>query len=455
MVSINEPFEFRCGLKLKNRIVKAAMEESLSSGDNQPNEYIYRLYKEWARSSFGLMLTGNVQVDERYPGMMTDIMVPRKDRIDLNKWKEYASVCQSEGTPTIVQLNHAGRQSFIGKRPFGQSPIAPSAVSLSLGDGIFAGILSNYVLPSPREMTQHEIDETIEKFVDAAKLMYDAGFAGVEIHASHGYLVSSFLSPKTNLRTDKFGGNARNRMCFLFELIDRIRDAVPSSFAVGVKLNSADFSSGGLTEEQAAEQIEFLDEHGAIDFIEISGGTYEAPAMVGANVRTKKREAYFIEFASKVRNRTKIPLIVTGGFRTRRGMNEALRENSCDLIGIGRPVCVQFDLPKILLDPNVSEQDAKAISYKIRGENLFRFVPIQFIGSGIGTLWHNWQMHRVAIDRLPPDPNLSVQQKLLSIFVNFMKTRLFLIVLVCFLIVFIYFREMFVYVRSFNSSNEL
>jgi len=419
-MSLNEELRLPCGLILPNRLVKAAMEESLASGDHQPNEHIYRLYSRWARGSYGLLITGNVQVDERYPGMMTDLMVPRTtDRLNLDKWKKYAESCQQNGTPTVVQINHAGRQSFMGKRSFREPPIAPSAVPLSLGDGFVAHSIEKYLLGSPRQMTREEINDAVAKFVVAAKLMYDAGFSGVEIHGSHGYLVSSFLSPKTNRRTDEYGATAKDRMRFLFEIVDEIRRVVPSSFAVGVKLNSSDFSSGGLTEDEAEDQIRWIEEHGGFDFIEISGGTYESPVMAGLEYqqrseRTKRREAYFLEFASKVRCRTKVPLIVTGGFRTRLGMIDALRSNACDLIGIARPTCIQFNLPEILLDSTIPDENARAKHYEIRGANLLNFLPIRFVGSGIGTMWHNWQMHRVAIENREPDPQLTVYGYLLS-----------------------------------------
>ncbi|CAF0820355.1 unnamed protein product [Adineta ricciae] len=410
---IAEPFELPCGLKISNRIVKAAMEESLGTGDNQPNEYIYRLYDRWAKGSYGLLLTGNVQVDERYPGLMTDLMISSKEKTDIEKWKRYADVSQSHGTPTIVQINHAGRQSPMGKRPFRQPPIAPSPIPMSMGDSFIARTLQRIVMPKPKEMTVAQIEDVVRRFADTAEIMAKAGFAGVEIHGSHGYLVSSFLSPKSNKRTDDYGATPKDRMKFLFQIIDAIRAVVPRTFAVGIKLNSSDFSAGGLTEDEAKDQFQWIDEHGGIDFIEISGGTYESPAMAGTEYiprseRTRKREAYFLEFAAKVRNTTTIPLIVTGGFRTRKGMNDAVRSNACDFVGIARPTCLQFNLPEILLDKTLADEHARAIQYEIRGTQLFNLIPINAVGSGVTTLWHNWQMHRVAIDNCEPDPRYNV-----------------------------------------------
>ena len=423
---IAQSLELACGLKLSNRIVKAALEEALGYGDNQPNEYIYRLYERWAQGSFGLILTGNVQVDDRYPGLMSDLMIPSKQIVDLEKWKRYAEACQSHGTPAIVQINHAGRQSPMGKRSLRQPTIAPSPVPMSIGENIIAKTIQRVAIGTPKEMTHRDIDEAVEKFANAADIMFKAGFAGVEIHGSHGYLVSSFLSPKTNRRTDEYGATSKGRMTFLFRVIDAIRAVVPVTFAVGVKINSADFSTGGLTEDEAENQIRWINEHGGIDFIEISGGTYEAPKMFGKDdptrsERSRRREAYFIEFAAKVRHLTTIPLIVTGGFRSRQGMNEAILSNACDMVGIGRPICLQFNLPQILLDRTISDEDARALSYTIRGMKIFDYLPINAVGSGIGTLWHNWQMHRVAIEHREPDPTLTVHGHMLRMLYRLLK----------------------------------
>ncbi|CAF1166529.1 unnamed protein product [Rotaria magnacalcarata] len=435
-IPLAQSFVLPCGLRLSNRIVKASMEEMLGNSDNQPNEYIYRLYQRWANASFGLLLTGNVQVDDRYPGIMTDMMIPSKDKIDIEKWKKYADTCQSHGTPTIVQINHAGRQSLSGKRPLLERAIAPSPVSLSFGNNLFVRTLQQLALGTPKEMTRAQIDETIEKFVEAAELMFKAGFAGVELHGSHGYLISSFLSPKTNRRNDEYGATPKDRIRFLLRIIDAIRAVVPSTFAVGVKLNSADYSTGGLTEDEAYDQIRWIDDHGGIDFIEISGGTYEAPAMAGSedsrrSERTKKREAYFIEFAAKVRNTTKIPLIVTGGFRTREGMNDAIVSNACDFVGIARPVCIQFNLPQILLDPTIPDKDARALQYDIRGSSIFSLLPIPGGRSSCATVWYNWQMQRVAIENREPDPTLSIHGKLLTVLLEKTKKIIPFFVLLC------------------------
>lgn len=215
-------------------------------------------------------------------------------------------------------------------------------------------------------------------------------------------------------------------MTFLFRIIDNIRKIVPQTFVVGVKLNSANFSTGGLTEDEAYEQICWIDEHDGVDFIEISCGTYEAPAMNGSEYaarseRTKRREAYFIEFAGTVRKATKILLIVTGRFRKREGMNNAIRSDACDFVGIARSVCVQFNLPQILLDQNIPDNVAKVLQYDIGGSQISDLLPIMDTRSSIGIIWNYWQMHRVAIENRELDPTLTVHGKMLSIFLTKLK----------------------------------
>ena len=184
---------------------------------------------------------------------MTDIMICNKDKIDIEKWKRYTSVCQSHGTPTIVQINHDG-QSPAGKRPFTKSPIALSPASPSISTNVFALIVQCLSMGTPNEMPRAQTDETIRKIVEVADLIVKAGFAGVDIRGNHSYLVSSFLSPKTNKREDEYRAALKGRTKFLFQITDSIRAVALRSFAVGVKISSADFSNGGLTEEEALDQ---------------------------------------------------------------------------------------------------------------------------------------------------------------------------------------------------------
>ncbi|MEL6875445.1 MAG: NADH:flavin oxidoreductase, partial [Pseudomonadota bacterium] len=199
----------------------------------------------------------------------------------------------------------------------------------------------------------------VDRFALAAATCQEAGFTGVQIHAAHGYLLSSFLSPRANQRTDQYGGSLENRARFLLAVIAKTRAAVGPDFPISVKLNSADFQKGGFAFEDSLQVVQWL-EAASVDLIEISGGTYEQPALMGAdgmeekeeqNVApsTQAREAYFVDFAKAMQDSVKVPLMVTGGFRTRAAMEQALADGAADVIGLGRPMCVMTDAPKQLL----------------------------------------------------------------------------------------------------------
>jgi len=306
-------------------------------------------------------------------------------------WKRWASESQKEGTPTIVQLVHPGRQSppKAGNRGFFEPTIAPSPVPLNIGDGLLERAVQKIAFGTPREMTTEDISEVIDQFAYAAKLAYEAGFKGVELHGAHGYLLSIFLTAKTNLRTDDYGGTPAKRARIVIEVIRAVRKVVPASFCVGIKINSADVG-GNESLEESLEQVGLIAAE-QIDFLEISGGSYEKFRMaVGdATTRSEKREAFFLDYASAVRERyPDVILMVTGGFRSRKGMEAALQSGACDLIGIGRPAAVWPHLPnEVLLNEKVNEDAAATPQLTpIRLPWLLRMIPIKFIGAGADTV---------------------------------------------------------------------
>lgn len=224
--------------------------------------------------------------------------------------------------------------------------MAPSA--LPLGTGL------EKVFNVPRELTRDEILSVVEKFATTARLVKAAGFDGVQIHGAHGYLVSQFLSPRHNQRDDDWGGTQGNRRRFVLEVYTAVRRAVWDEFPIGIKLNSADFMKDGLAPEDSLEVIRELEAAG-IDQVEISGGTYESPAMTGYRQKesTRKREAYFLDYAEQVRQFSKAPLVVTGGFSSGPAMLEALRSGATDMIGMARPLAVDPDFANDLFaDPD-------------------------------------------------------------------------------------------------------
>lgn len=223
-------------------------------------------------------------------------------------------------------------------------PVAPSAVALKGTFGLFA---------PPRALEPREIEDIVDRFARSAAIVKAAGFTGVQIHGAHGYLVSQFLSPRTNTRDDRWGGSVDNRRRFLIEIVRRVRSAVGRSFPISVKLNSADFQRGGFDETESMAVVEALEAEG-IDLLEISGGTYESAAMFAevkvAAASTRAREAFFLEYAEKVRARSHLPLMVTGGFRTRAAMNSAIDGGAVDVVGLARPLVLEPELPAQMLE---------------------------------------------------------------------------------------------------------
>ena len=330
------PLTLRCGVVLPNRLAKSAMSEQLAERDHAPGGELATLYRAWSAGGAGLLVTGNVMIDRAALGESRNVVFD--DAKDLPRIQAWAGAATAAGNQAWVQLNHPGRQA---PRTLAPEPVAPSAVPLALGRGLFA---------TPRALTGPEIEDLGARFARAARLAKEGGFTGVQVHGAHGYLVSQFLSPRTNLRDDAWGGSPERRRRFLLEVVAAIRAAVGPGFPVGVKLNSADFQRGGFDEAESMAVVAALDAAG-IDLLEISGGSYEAPVMMGGprQASTTAREAYFLEYARAVRSRARLPLMLTGGFRTAAGMGAAIAEGAVDVIGLARPLALEPDLPARLL----------------------------------------------------------------------------------------------------------
>ncbi|RSN04719.1 NADH:flavin oxidoreductase [Streptomyces sp. WAC 05977] len=383
-----EPLKLRCGAILPNRLAKAALSEQLGDRRNRPTAELAELYRTWSRGGAGTLITGNVMVDPTALGEPRNVAVPREP--DATAFEPWARSADGTESRLWVQLNHPGRQS---PRFLSRQPVAPSAVPF--GD---RGIRS--VFATPRALTADEIEAIIDRFGVAARTVVDAGFAGVQIHGAHGYLVSQFLSPLTNRRTDGWGGDALRRRRFLLEVVARVRAEVGDSVPIAVKLNSADFQRGGFSEEESLEVVRELGEAG-IDLLEVSGGTYEKAAMMGsAKASTLSREAYFLDYAAKARKVSDVALMVTGGFTSARGMAEALRSGALDVIGLGRPLIVDPALPGRLLDGE-----------DVRARRTAPKTGLRLADSLLEIQWHTQQMHRVAAGK-PVDPRLGAVRTL-------------------------------------------
>jgi 2,4-dienoyl-CoA reductase-like NADH-dependent reductase (Old Yellow Enzyme family) len=354
------------------------MSEALGTYDNHATPKLVELYRRWAASGLGLMISGNVMIDRRALGEPGNVVI--EDESDLPILQRWARAATDQGASLWVQLNHPGKQSPKG---LNARNISPSPIP-------FREDMKAY-FETPLEATHAEILDIIERFGRSAAICKKAGFSGVQIHGAHGYLVNQFLSPHHNQRSDEWGGSPQNRRRFVMAVYAEIRRQVGADFPVGIKLNSADFQRGGFTEEESMATIQALADAG-IDLIEISGGTYEAPAMSGAfqhmqKASTVAREAYFLEFAEKVRTTVTVPLMVTGGFRTAEGMNAALRSGSLDIVGLARLLAIDPDAPKVLLRGLDSGQQVRPITTGIK--------PVDRMGI-MEVLWYTRQLKRIA-----------------------------------------------------------
>ena len=396
--NIYEPLDLPCGARLPNRIAKAAMTEGMATPEGHSTAALERLYSRWSQGEAGLLITGNIIIDRDHLERPGNIIIDRKPDANMaERLTRLASAATQKNNHCWAQISHAGRQTPALVNP---RPKSSSDVKLGLPGGQFG---------EPVPLKRDEIVFLIERWAIAAKACYDAGFTGVQIHAAHGYLVSQFLSPRVNLRSDDYGGCLENRARFLLEIVAAIRAKVGSCFPVSVKLNSADFQKGGFAFSDSLQVAQWLEE-ASVDLIEISGGTYEQPKLLGIDGieqeepqsltqaapaspesespaspkpeslaspkpeslaspkpeslaspkpeslaspkpesdSTLVREAYFVDFARAMQAKVTVPLMVTGGFRTRKAMEQALRIGAADVIGIARPMCVMTDAPKRL-----------------------------------------------------------------------------------------------------------
>lgn len=196
--ALSSPITLTNGVILPNRLAKAAMAENMAPKSNLPDENFQRVYRTWADGGWGLVMTGNVQIDPAHLGGPGDLSVDHVriksgDAAYLKAWEAYADAATANGTVAIVQINHPGRQSprGAGSRGLFAQAVAPSPVPLDFGSGLFAKVLRALAFGTPRELRTEEVDEIIAQFVGAGKLAYDSGFSGVEIHGAHGYLLGT------------------------------------------------------------------------------------------------------------------------------------------------------------------------------------------------------------------------------------------------------------------------
>lgn len=378
LTQLSSPLTLPCGAVLPNRLAKSALSENLADKGGRPGQRLMNLYSQWADGGAGLLISGNVMIDKNALGEAHNVYV--EDETHLPALKAWAALAQQHGTPLWMQINHPGRQA---PKTYNKDIVAPSAV----------GIKGKMLFAVPRPLTAPEILQLIERYGNTALIAKKAGFSGVQIHGAHGYLISQFLSPLTNIRTDQWGGSLENRSRFVKEIYQNIRAKVGKDFPVGIKINSADFQKGGFTEEDSMEVINMLSSMG-MDLIEISGGTYEKAAMMGYAKKesTRQREAYFADYVIKARERITAPLMLTGGFRTAAFMEEAVANRETDVVGLGRPFCLYPNIANEIFNGNKTSISMPAVKSGLGMIDKMGFLD---------TLWHSAQLREMGNGRQP------------------------------------------------------
>ncbi|MEM7641221.1 MAG: NADH:flavin oxidoreductase/NADH oxidase family protein [Pseudomonadota bacterium] len=332
------PLALPNGAVLPNRLAKAAMEENLADRGQVPGNRLVALYRRWAMGGVGLQITGNVMVD---PSAMTGPgNVILEEGADLDPFRRWAEAAKSGGGQIWMQISHPGRQVYAD---MGEQAVSASDVAVEIPG--FSRLFGQ-----PRALTEPEIGVLVTRFATTARLAAEAGFDGVQVHGAHGYLISQFLSPLTNRREDDWGGPLENRARFLLEVLKAVRAVVPADFCVAVKLNSADFQKGGFDAEDAERVVRMLDGLD-LDMVELSGGSYESPAMQGrmGEGSSARREAYFVDFARRIARVAAMPIMVTGGITRLPVARAAIEADEAgfgvSVLGLARALAFAPDLP--------------------------------------------------------------------------------------------------------------
>jgi len=361
MSILGNPLKLPCGVVLKNRMVKSPMSDSLGDGAGNPTTSQVRLYERWAQGGVGLSLIGEVQITHRYPEKPGNLVLTN----DANRHalEELANRGSINGAQIWPQLGHAGALSY---GPISQ-PKGPSALDL---EGLKC-----------EEMSLDEIVALSDEYATAATLAKDLGFGGVQIHAGHGFLLSQFLSPLFNHRTDAYGGSIEGRYRVVNEIIEKIRQVVGPNFPVGIRINATDKLVGGLQQEDALEVVRLLSQS-SIDLIDVSGGTY-FPGAASSSDGVLTTGPYFVDIAKRAKELTSIPVVVTGGFETRIQAENAVEGGSADAVGFGRAM---------VLDPSLAD------SFLLDQSNGPDFPDFEKPPSGGVTAWYTMRLTALGED---------------------------------------------------------
>lgn len=336
-------FEETCvgGIKAKNRIVRSATQEGLAVDNGHIGQKLLSVYKALSEGGAGIVITSMVGVDEN--SRVFPLMVKAYDERFTDGLRKLVDTVHRNDCKLVVQLAHNGAKANPDN---GKSPLAPSGISLGGAEA--------------KSMTKRDIDELNHSFAIAAARCKEAGADGVQIHCAHGYLLSQFLSPFFNKRSDEYGGNIANRARIVFEIYEAIRKEVGEGYPVWIKINSADFVDGGLSFEDSLWVCKEMDKRG-IDGIEVSGGIGISAESAPTRVASKKNdEGTFTEYALAVADAVNASVISVGGYRTPDAIEQWLNKGAVSAISLCRPLICEPNLPNIW--ESGDKREAKCIS---------------------------------------------------------------------------------------------
>jgi 2,4-dienoyl-CoA reductase-like NADH-dependent reductase (Old Yellow Enzyme family) len=319
-------------LELPNRFVRSATWEGMCDEHGRPKKRLANLYRELAQGGVGLIITGYTVVHPKGRQMTGAIGACSDNQIQV--LSNLAAAVHGAGGKLMAQLFHAGAQTSI--RTIGEAPLGPSETESPFYSGV------------PRAMTMEEIHEVAASFGQSARRVMEAGFDGVQLHGAHGYLINQFLSPLTNIRTDRYGGSLKNRFRFLEEVYTSVREQVGPDFPVVIKLTGSDNLDGGLKAEDAVFFARSLQDLG-IDAIEVSAGTSGSGdgVPVRKSINSEEKEGYNARFARLIREQVRVPVILVGGLRSFPVIKKFLDDQVADLFALSRPLIREPDLVNI------------------------------------------------------------------------------------------------------------
>lgn len=330
-------------MPLKNRLVRSATYEAKADENGHPTKHYLEFYRQLAQGGVGLIITGLM-----YPEK--DGKLPRTVSVEDAKCvKDLAKISAAvhelhNGCKIALQIGHTGRQV---PHRIDRQPVAPSP------------LLEPFTGRMPRELTLKEIESFIDRSAAAIGYAKKAGFDAVQVHAAHGWLLSSFLSPHTNRRTDIYGGNIKNRARIMTEILKRAQGEVGDDFPVFAKMNACDYVETGIELPEALTLGKIFEDVGYVG-LEVSSGMWETitrdPKVIGwkaeritearKRIKTVKDEAYHREFARAFKKKLKkTKIILIGGLKTPALMEEILAQKDADLVSLSRPLIREADLP--------------------------------------------------------------------------------------------------------------